>query len=69
MKILILSGEGVGEGHLEEKGGLSTPRAIKARLTRERCGGDRWAKAFLPTKWEDIYEDFETGEQREFPGK
>ena len=24
----------------------TTPRGIKLRLTRERCGGDRWARAY-----------------------
>ena len=39
----IVSGEGE-NGTAEEYTGAKTVRAIKARLTRERCGGDRWAR-------------------------
>ena len=39
----ILSGEGDG-GTAEDYTGAKTVRAIKARLTRERCGGDRWSR-------------------------
>lgn len=39
----IVSGEGE-TGTVEEYTGAKTVRAIKARLTRERCGGDRWAR-------------------------
>ncbi len=39
----IVSGEGE-NGMVEEYTGAKTVRAIKARLTRERCGGDRWAR-------------------------
>jgi hypothetical protein len=38
----IVSGEGV-YGTCEVYKGKLTSRAIKARLTRERCNGDRWA--------------------------
>ena len=32
----------------------TTPRGIKMRLTRERCGGDRWARAYeLPYETAD----------------
>lgn len=41
-EISIVSGEGE-IGTEEEYTGKRTPRAIKARLTRERCHGDRWA--------------------------
>lgn len=44
---LILSGEGEC-GTWERHTGRPTLRAIRARLTRERCGGDRWASAWLP---------------------
>ena len=40
--IYIVSGEGE-QGHREVYTGTVTPRAIRARLTRERCSGDRWA--------------------------
>jgi hypothetical protein len=43
--IEIINGEGTGEGTVEEYTGVQTARAIRARLTRERCGGDRWAFA------------------------
>ena len=39
----IVSGEGE-NGTSEIYTGAKTVRAIKARLTRERCGGDRWAR-------------------------
>lgn len=39
----IVSGEGE-NGMVEIYTGAKTVRAIKARLTRERCGGDRWAR-------------------------
>jgi hypothetical protein len=43
--IHIVSGEGDGPGTVEVYTGKRTIRAIKMRLTRERCGGDRWARA------------------------
>jgi hypothetical protein len=42
--IQIVSGEG-DLGTVEEYTGKRTVRALKARLTRERCKGDRWAFA------------------------
>ncbi len=42
-RIDIVSGEGTAPGHIETFTGRRTARAILARLTRERCGGDRWA--------------------------
>jgi hypothetical protein len=41
-EIEIVSGEGE-IGTVEDYEGKRTIRAIKARLTKERCGGDRWA--------------------------
>lgn len=41
-KIEIVSGEGT-MGTVEEYNGKRTVKAIKARLTKERCNGDRWA--------------------------
>lgn len=43
MAIVIVSGEGTGNGHRKTFTGNRTARAIRARLTKERCGGDRWA--------------------------
>ena len=45
-RIAIQSGEGE-IGAYELYTGRRTVRAIKARLTRERCGGDRWAYAWV----------------------
>ena len=45
--INIVSGEGQGEGISESYHGKRTLRAIKMRLTKERSGGDRWAKAMV----------------------
>ena len=42
--VVIISGEGE-VGIIEPHTGRPTKRAVMARLTRERCGGDRWAKA------------------------
>ena len=41
-EIEIVSGEGT-EGTVEEYTGKLTARAIKMKLTKERCNGDRWA--------------------------
>jgi hypothetical protein len=43
-RIEIVSGEGT-QGTAKEHTGKATARAVRARLTRERCGGDRWAFA------------------------
>jgi len=43
-KITILSGEGEC-GTREAYTGKHTTRALKLRLAKERCHGDRWAKA------------------------
>lgn len=40
--IKIISGEGE-IGTVETYTGKRTARAVKARLTKERCNGDRWA--------------------------
>ena len=42
---MILSGEGTGAGTWERTRPM-TETGIKRRLTRERCGGDRWAQAY-----------------------
>ena len=43
--IVIISGEGFGPGTVETYTGEISSNAISARLTKERAGGDRWAKA------------------------
>lgn len=45
-EIQIVSGEG-NFGDTEVYTGKRTQRAIKSRLTRERCNGDRWARAVV----------------------
>lgn len=59
--IRIVSGEGT-IGNAETYTGTRTERALKMRLTRERCNGDRWARAevFIRTCPEegDVYQDF-----------
>jgi hypothetical protein len=45
--IAIVSGEGDGEGAEEDYTGAKSLQGLRARLTRERCGGDRWAYASL----------------------
>lgn len=60
-KIIIQSGEGE-NGSFEIYTGKRTERAIQLRLTRERCHGDRWAKAWVkagPEYAEDTYYDFD----------
>lgn len=44
--VLILSGEGE-VGTYEKYEGKRTERALKSRLTKERCNGDRWAFAMV----------------------
>jgi hypothetical protein len=66
-RIFIVSGEGDGGTyHRELYTGKRTQRAIKARLTRERCGGDRWACAEMCMDWDNeagpVVLNMETGE-------
>lgn len=42
IKLEIVSGEGE-NGNVEEYDGKPSSAAIMRRLSRERCGGDRWA--------------------------
>ena len=63
-EIRIVSGEGE-VGTIETYNGKRTLRAIKMRLTKERCGGDRWAKAKVfshSNEYGDVFADVETGE-------
>jgi hypothetical protein len=63
--IYIVSGEGEGRGHVEKYNGKRTMRAIKSRLTRERCSGDRWARAEFcagENEYGEIRINVETGE-------
>jgi hypothetical protein len=69
-KIVIVSGEGENV-HIEEYKGKKTPHAIKIRLTKERCNGDRWARA-IQYMWTNdngrVGQNMETGELCVFPG-
>jgi len=63
-EIRIVSGEGA-VGASEIYSGKRTIRAIKMRLTKERCGGDRWANAKLfshSNEFGNVFVDIETGE-------
>jgi len=59
VRIDIISGEGE-QGHRDTYTGMRTALAIKRSLTRERCGGDRWARAVAITEAGAAY-DIETG--------
>ena len=59
----ILSGEGsIGQWRAVR----ATATGIKRMLTCERCGGDRWARAYRKGADGDAY-DIETGELRTLP--
>lgn len=64
-RIDIVSGEGEGHGHRSMHTGRPTMRAIRMRLKKERCHGDRWAYAWIKTPYESvngpIWVDAETG--------
>ncbi|WP_419585782.1 hypothetical protein [Thiolapillus sp.] len=59
-RVVIISGEGE-VGIIEPHTGRPTKRAVRARLTRERCCGDRWAKAIAYVDGTEGF-DVETGE-------
>jgi hypothetical protein len=64
-EITIISGEGEGPGTVEYFHGRRTLAAIKRRLTKERCGGDRWARATIfshKAAGESVYIDILSGE-------
>jgi hypothetical protein len=68
-EIRIISGEG-DVGTVERYSGKCSERAIKLKLTRERCNGDRWAKAvqFSHVNADGhVGIDLETGEYCTFP--
>lgn len=61
----ILSGEGSGPGTIERA--MLTDIGAKRRLTRERQGGARWARAFYRLNaWDNVFIDIESGEARHF---
>lgn len=51
--MLILSGEG-DNGSWERYFGARTAKAIRSKLSRERCGGDRWASVWIETGKDDL---------------
>ena len=60
----VISGEGE-IGSWEKK--VATKRGILRILSRDRCGGDRWARAFgdiYETKNGKVGSDVETGEMK-----
>ena len=68
-EIRIISGDGE-TGTVERYSGKCSERAIKLRLARERCNGDRWAKAVQYSHSNNgcnVGIDLETGEYCTFP--
>jgi hypothetical protein len=68
-EIRIISGEGE-IGTVERYSGKRSERAIKLRLSRERCNGDRWARAVQYSHENEhgkVGIDLETGEYCTFP--
>jgi hypothetical protein len=68
-EIRIISGEGE-MGTVEQYFGKCSERAIKLRLARERCNGDRWAMAIQYSHENEhgkVGIDLETGEYCTFP--
>lgn len=67
MHIEITSGEGE-LGTTVVYRGVGSDRALRSRLTRERCNSDRWARVVIYSHTshlgEEIGYDFETGEAR-----
>jgi hypothetical protein len=57
MAIYIVSGEGE-QGTSEVYEGATSVRALKSRITRERAGGDRWARIDVDSP---THVDVETG--------
>lgn len=51
--MVIFSGEG-DIGTFERYYGARTAKAIRSKLSRERCGGDRWASAWIETGSDDL---------------
>jgi hypothetical protein len=46
LRIYVLAGEGTGSADFMQYKGAVTSRALKARITRERAGGDRWVRTW-----------------------
>ena len=59
-RVVIISGEGE-VGVIEPHTGRPTKRAVMGRIKRERCGGDRWAKAIAYVDGNEGF-DVETGD-------
>jgi len=63
---IIISGDKGNEVGTIEAVGRKTERAIRMRLKRERCNGDRWARAFYRLGVDRTGIDIDTGEARHF---
>jgi hypothetical protein len=63
---IIISGDKGNEQGTIEAVGRKTDRAIKMRLKRERCNGDRWARAFYRLGVDTTGIEIGTGEARSF---
>lgn len=69
-EIRLISGEGEMGTTVERYFGKCSERAIKLRLSRERCNGDRWARAIQYSHENEhgkVGIDLETGEYCTFP--
>ena len=70
-EILIIAGEGE-FGGVDIYTGKRSERALKGRLTKERCHGDKWAFALLyahQTERGHCGINFESGEIENYPWK
>ena len=64
-EIIIISGEDDGPGTEVIYRGKRTQKAIKTRITKEKCHGDRWATAIIfshESKTGPVGTDLFTGE-------
>jgi hypothetical protein len=70
-RVMIVAGEGEGPGRWVPFKGRRTMRAIRMRLKKERCHGDRWAMALLrfnykpstgKAEWAGYWVDLESGQ-------
>ena len=67
--IIILSGEGENWSNEYLFTGRKTARAIKMKLKKERCGGDRWAYAYqyeYEAETGDIWRNLENNKREIF---
>lgn len=48
--IIIISGEGSGQGTVEKYHGTGSIKALRRRYNKEICGGDRWCKIMTASR-------------------